>query len=83
LSRYTLLSTEATSTALHQRLGKPKNTKPAKAAQVSPHHTGTLNQAQACAGLQVNAVDKAGTKATMANQTHQNAKRLPLSRISA
>jgi hypothetical protein len=83
LSKYTLVNTDATKTALHQRLGKPKKTKPAKAAQVKPHHTGTLSQAQACAGLQVKAVDKAGTKATMTNHTHQNTQRLRTSRISA
>jgi hypothetical protein len=83
LSKYTLVRTDATKTALHQRLGKPKNSKPAKAAQAKPHQTGTLSQAQARAGLHVKAVDKAGTKATMANHTHQNTQRLRASRISA
>jgi hypothetical protein len=83
LRRYTLANTDATKTALHQRLGRPKNTKPANVAQVRPRQTGTLSHAQACAGLQVKAVDKAGTKATMANHRHQNSQRLRTSRISA
>jgi hypothetical protein len=82
LSQYKLVSSTTTKTALHQRLGKPKNTKPTKAAQLRPDHTGALNHDQACAGLQVKAVDKAGTKAAKASQISQNTARLRGSRIS-
>jgi hypothetical protein len=82
LSQYKLVSTAATKTALHQRRGRPKNTKPTKAAQLRPDHTGGLSHDQAFAGLHVKAVDKAGAKAAKANQTNQNTARLRGSRIS-
>jgi hypothetical protein len=82
LSKHKLVKTAATNSPLHQRLGKPKKTKPTKAAQTKPVHTGTLNQAQACVGLQVKAVDRAGVKVATVNQTNQNTTRRRESRIS-
>jgi PAS domain-containing protein len=67
LSQYKLVSTAATKTALHQRRGRPKNTKPTKAAQLRPDHTGGLSHDQAFAGLHVKAVDKAGAKLKRVN----------------